>query len=212
MKYKYILIVLFFFLSCEIKLNKKKYQKKVIVNNLSKDEFKSNNNCVFKENLKIDNNQFLVNLEDFNIIFTNVRSIDEPSLDFETINKKDTLVIHQKYLESEFLGDNEFMIQSKSVNSIKVKCLIEVDFVFFAEDKKRIALNLAKNIEEEIDCKNKIYKITDPVLSFGKKSIEVAKKINKDYWTKVSMSNSYGEIDKKKAKSMLDLIGNNKVN
>ncbi|SFZ83319.1 hypothetical protein [Tenacibaculum maritimum] len=211
MKYKYILIILFSFFSCEIQLNKKKSRKKFVVNNLNKDEFNSNKNCILKENLKIYDNQFLVNLKDFNIIFKNVRSIDAPSLDFEIANKRNTVVIHQKYLESEFLGDNEFMIQSKSINSIKVKCLIRVDFVFFAEEKKQIALNLAKNIEEEMFCENEIYKISEPVLNFEEEFIEVAKKINKDYWTNVSMSNSYGEIDKKKAKSILKRIENNNM-
>ncbi|MBU2950782.1 hypothetical protein KO493_08740 [Tamlana agarivorans] len=167
------------------------------------------NDCLVIDELQLKDNQFKVEAGGFNIIFNNVLSTDDPNLDFELKSKGKEITIQKKYLESDFLGDNDFFIESNSIDSIKVKYVVQSDFVFYGQEKKRTPLNMSSSKEHNLYCNEGVYRLDKNNLVVNPEVFTKAKAVNKSFYLSVLESDSYGEIDKTNAKEVLKKLNEN---
>ncbi|MCD8418547.1 hypothetical protein J2Q11_12905 [Tenacibaculum finnmarkense genomovar finnmarkense] len=201
MKTYLIVGISFFLFSCKKEIKEEKVVESVTI--IEK------NNCLIDKGLGIEKNQLIVGFDDFNVIFNNVISIDNPNSDFDIKNDKEIITIHRKFLESDFLGDNEFFIQSSLLDSISISCLMKNDFIFYGQEKKRIPLNLSQTKEKRIVCENGRYKVNEFRLDISSDVYKVAKLVNKKHSLNVLNSDSYGDIDKKEWRKSFKKIEEN---
>lgn len=153
-----------------------------------------------------------ISFKDFNLVFKDVNSIDNPEDDFGITNTLDSIYIKRNFLESDELYSKKITIESKEIDSLNIKGIYYNDFVFTGQEKKKTPLRL--NIIDSLSLNFESgfflpYKINNFKPIINDDIIERSKCINVKYFKKVSTSDNYGDTDKVSAIKSIEKLTKN---
>lgn len=120
-------------------------------------------NCVYEIKGSMKQGAYKVNMDDFNLYFINVLTVnDDNQKDFHIEKENNTVILKKNFLESDNLYEKKFLIESNNIDNLKVVMVSKNDYVFYGNEKKYEPLNLSQIDSIVLNCHEKIYDIPKP--------------------------------------------------